>query len=266
MGDSIGAWLLLALGGVCAGFSKTAVAGAATLAVAIFALILPARESTGVLLLLLIVGDLVSISIYRRDARWDIIVRLIGPVLVGIGLGAVFLSRVDGVVMRRTIGWILLALTGFQLYLGWRQRRSLRRRRDVPTEPEGSDGSDVRDVSGATAHSGRVFGFLAGFTTMVANAGGPPMSLYLLRSNLSVINFVGTLSWFFFAVNLTKLPISVGLGLVRPARITLCLTLIPAVLLGAYLGHQLERRIDRVAFDRLVIGFVVVSSAYLALR
>lgn len=124
MGVSIGAWLLLALGGVCAGFSKTAVAGAATLAVAIFALILPARESTGVLLLLLIVGDLVSISIYRRDARWDIIVRLIGPVLVGIGLGAVFLSRVDGVVMRRTIGWILLALTGFQLYLG---RRALRR-------------------------------------------------------------------------------------------------------------------------------------------
>lgn len=256
MGVDLAAWVALALGAAIAGFSKTAIAGANTIAVALFAMMLPAKESTGVLLVLLICGDLIAISTYRRDARWDIIVKLIGPVIVGIGLGTVFLTRVDGIVMRRTIGWILLVLTAFQIGLMVRAARAERH----------TDHDGAQAVPSHGGGAGRLWGSMAGFTTMVANAGGPPMSLYLLRARLSVIDFVGTMAWFFFVVNLTKLPVSIGLGLVRPQRIGLVLSLIPALLIGAAIGRAVIRRIDRDLFERLVIGFVIVSAAYLALR
>ena len=141
---SLGAWLILVSGALLIGFAKTALGTFALVSVALFALVLPARESTGAILVLLIVGDIVAVSIYRKDVDWKLIVRLIVPVLVGVGLGALFLSLVDDLVLKRTIGVILIVLTiiGF-----W---------------PDKLRAERMSVTAG--------YGGLAGFTTMVANA------------------------------------------------------------------------------------------------
>ena len=201
------------------------------------AIVLPAKESTGFVLLLLLTGDLVAIWTYRKHVDWRLIGRLVVPVLVGIGLGAVFLNWVDGPIMKRTIGVILLAL----LVLGlWPDKLATHR-----------------------PSVGMVYGGLAGFTTMVANAGGPPMNLYLLAAKYDKLRFLGTTAWFFFAVNLTKLPVSIGLGIIRPGTALLALPLVPLVLVGTWLGRVLIKRIDQATFDRLVTIFVAVSALYL---
>ena len=107
------------------------------------------------------------------------------------------------------------------------------------------------------------YGALAGFTTMVANAGGPVMSLYLLAAGFSMSRFLGTTAWFFFAVNVAKAPFSVSLGLISLETLQLDLLLAPAVVIGALVGRPLARRIDQVLFDRLVLGLTVVSAASL---
>ncbi|MCW5954435.1 MAG: sulfite exporter TauE/SafE family protein [Propionibacteriaceae bacterium] len=207
------------------------------ISVALLALILPTKDSTGAALLLLLTGDLVAIWIYRRHVDWRLIGRLILPVLAGIGLGAVFLALVDDLILRRTIGAILAVL----LVLGfWREK--LR-----PHHPA----------------VGAAYGGLAGFTTMVANAGGPPMNLYLLAAGYDKWRFLGTTAWFFFAVNLTKFPISIGLGIIRPEIVGFALAGVPVVLLGTWLGRIVIKRIDQRLFEALVTAFVGVAALYL---
>lgn len=230
-------WLVLALCALLVGFAKTAIGGVAMVSVVLAALVLPTKDSTGVVLVMLLIGDLVAIWTYRHDVDWRLIGRLALPVLLGIGLGAVFLGWVDGPVLKRTIGVILLVL----LVLGlWPDRLAAHR-----------------------AGVGMAYGGLAGFTTMVANAGGPPMNLYLLARKYDKLRFLGTTSWFFFAVNLTKLPLSIGIGIVRVETALVAAALAPLVLVGTWVGRLTIRRIDQATFERLVAAFVAVAAAYL---
>ena len=115
------AWLWLALAGMLVGVAKTAINGVASIAVVIFAAVLPARESTGAILPLLLCGDVIAVLWYRRHADWRTIWRLLPGVLPGLVLGAMFLAVVDDVLMRRTIGVVLLVMCTLQL---WQLTRS----------------------------------------------------------------------------------------------------------------------------------------------
>lgn len=230
-------WLVLAVCALMIGFSKTALGGLALIAVVIAAQVVPTKDSTGVVLVMLLVGDLVATWTYRHDVDWRLIGRLIPPVVVGIGLGALFLNWVDGPTLKRTIGVILLVL----LVLGlWPDRLAAH-----------------RPVIGLG------YGGLAGFTTMVANGGGPPMSLYLLARKYDKLRFLGTTAWFFFAVNLIKVPFSIANGIVRPDTALIAATLAPVVLLGTWIGRLTIKRIDQTLFNRLVTILVGVAAVYL---
>lgn len=234
-------WGVVVAGALLVGVAKTALPGLATFVAAMFAAVLPARESTAVLLVLLMVGDLVAIWVYRRDADFRALLRLAPPVIVGLALGAAFLAWADNTTMRRTIGVILLALTALTL---WNMRRSL---------------DDA--AQGVPARIG--YGALGGFTTMAANAGGPVMTLYFLAARFDMIRFLGTQAWFFFLINVAKLPFSLGLGLLGGEMLVPLLVLAPVVLLGTWLGRVVIRHIDETWFTRVIIALTIVSSLYL---
>jgi uncharacterized protein len=236
------AWVLLAAAALLVGFAKTAIGGVAAVGVAIFAAVLPAKESTGALLPLLLVGDLVAVGSYRRHASWPTLLRLFPSVGAGVLLGSLFVSRVDDAVMRRTIGVLLLGLVAVHL---WQARHG-----EQPVAP--TDGRTHPRTVG--------FGLLAGFTTMVANAGGSVMSLYLLTTGLTMLGFLGTGAMFFFLVNAAKVPFSAGLGLISWASLRLDALLVPAVLLGGWLGRRTIHRIDQKLFERLVLAFTVLAA------
>lgn len=237
-------WTLLAVAAVLAGFSKTAIPGINTLAIAIFAAILPARASTGALLLLLIVGDVFALISYRRHADWPTLVKLVPAVVAGLALGALFLAVADDGWAKRLIGAILLGVIALTLW----------QRRKPPSDEPSVRGRRLARVG---------YGALGGFTTMAANAGGPVMSMYFLAARFPVKAFLGTAAWFFAVINLTKVPISVGLGLITPTTLLLDLLLVPGVVVGALVGRRVVARIAQHAFDRAVIFFTVVGALYL---
>lgn len=237
----------LALGAVGVGFAKTAIGGVASISVALFAAVLPARESTGALLPLLMVGDVVAVAVYRQHADWPVLRRLFPAVAVGVVLGTVFVARVDDTVMRRTIGVILLLLVAIHL---WQRHHA---RRQDPDELQARQHRRRYATAGG-------FGTLAGFTTMVANSGGPVMAIYLLAAGMGIMGFLGTSAWFFALVNLFKVPFSVGLDLITVQSLILDAWLVPAVLVGAAIGRAVIPRIDRSRFENLVLVFVVLSS------
>ncbi|MGK4065678.1 sulfite exporter TauE/SafE family protein [Rothia sp. HC945] len=239
------AWTGLALAAALVGFSKTALPGFNTLAVAIFAAVLPAKPSTGALLVLLLVGDAFALWTYRRHADWPTLVRMIPAVLIGLTIGGVFLAFAGDAVVQRVIGILLLMLMGLTL---WQRRKKVR----ITDDP----------VSASWA-AATGYGSLGGFTTMVANAGGPVMSMYFLAARFPVNAFLGTAAWFFATMNVLKLPVSIGLGLITSHTLLMDLILVPGVVAGALFGRWAAQKIQQKTFDLAVIVVTVLGAVYL---
>src|SRR5699024_10662251 len=250
----VGAWLLVTLGALAVGFSKTALPGAGTIAVGLFALAMPAKESTAALLLLLIVGDMTALWVYRREPDWRTLLRLLPSAMIGVVIGVFYFARVDGGGVRVTIGVILLVLVTVTV-----TRRQLARRREAAAAAEAERLAAAADPGGSqpaesapggpqpgavppggskpgalAAVQGVGYGLMGGFTTMVANAAGPVMSLYFYAMRMPVLTFLGTSAWYFAIVNLFKVPFSAGLGLITRDTLVMDAMLIPVVLLGAF--------------------------------
>ncbi|WP_030421144.1 MULTISPECIES: sulfite exporter TauE/SafE family protein [unclassified Streptomyces] len=301
----------LAFAALLVGFSKTAVSGANTVSLAIFAAVLPARASTGILLPVLIAGDLLAVATYRRHAHWPTLWRLFPAVGAGVVLGTLFLMWADDAIVRTSIGAILLLMAAVTV---WRRRGTEPAARPAvepateapagsgagpdspispsnvdpvgpsrpvnptgPTGPTGpgptgsGDGTDsTRPADPATSRSARLtarsYGVLGGFTTMVANAGGPVMSLYLLSAGFRKLGFLGTSAFFFLIVNVSKLPFSAGLGLIDGRSLLLDAALVVFVVPGAFLGKWAVSRINQRLFEQLVIGATVLGGLQLLLR
>lgn len=237
-------WILLLAASFFVGVSKTALPGINTISIAIFAAIMPAKESTGALLVLLIVGDIFALLSYRRHANLKALVKLIPAVAIGLVLGAVFLWLADNGSVQRVIGVILLIVVSVTMWQRYRK-------------------SDRQATEKSASIARYSYGTLGGFTTMVANAGGPVMSLYFLASRFSVKTFLGTAAWFFAIVNIAKLPFSIGLGLITPSGLLLDLCLVPALIVGAFIGRAIANRIKQKVFEVVVLVLTAIGAIYL---
>lgn len=240
------AWVALGLAAVTIGISKTALPGGNILAIALFAAVLPARTSTAAMLLLLMVGDIFALIAYRRHADWPTILRLAPAVVLGLLAGFAFLALTGDGVVRRAIGVILLVMIAVTLWRRWRQRTA---------------DTAVTERGGILLAG--TYGTLGGFTTMVANAGGPVMSMYFLATRTPVQVFLGTSAWFFAIINLTKVPFLAGLGLFEGEVLLMDAALAPLVVVGALVGIAVAKRLDQRLFDRIVIVLTVLGAVYL---
>lgn len=238
-------WAPALAGAFLIGLAKTGVTGLGIFAVVIFASILPARESVGVVLAILIAADLVAVTVYRREAHWGHLLRLFPWAAVGVGVGALTAGRLPDSLMRVLIGAIVVALSIVQVVRGRRPADAL----DPPLP----------------AWARPATGLLAGFTTMVANAAGPLMVIYLLAMRMPKLVFVGTTAWFFLALNLFKVPFSYSLGLISPASLDLSLRLMPCAVLGALVGRRLIAHIDQRAFEAIALGLSLLAGVRLLL-
>ncbi len=242
---SVQDWILALLAAWLVGASKTGLSGAVTIAVVVFASILPAREATGALLPVLICADLIAVRILRKNVRWSELLRLFPWTALGVGLGSVMLYFSNDLQIQRVIGAIVVGMTAYQLY-----RRATRK-------------SDVT-ISQHPAFAPSM-GTAAGFTTMVANAAGPFVLIYMLAMRMSKLEVVGTIAWYFLVVNLFKVPFAVGLGLITTQSLWFNLWLVPSVVFGAMAGRWLLGYIDQRSFEWMALGLALLGGLRLLL-
>jgi uncharacterized membrane protein YfcA len=236
-------WVIAALGALLVGVSKTGIAGLGMVFVALFANILPTKQASGVVLPLLLFGDIVAVLAYRRHTQWRFLIRLFPWTACGVIVGWLAMDRINDRQADLMIGSIILALTALHLW----------RRRQPDSPPDHGHGYAA------------LVGLLAGFTTLVANAAGPLMALYLLAMRLPKLEFVGTGAVFFLILNLFKVPFMIELGLVNAASFSFNLLLAPAVLLGALLGRWILPRINQRLFEALALAFGAAAAIRLLL-
>jgi uncharacterized membrane protein YfcA len=233
-------WFLSGLGALLVGVAKTGITGLSLLFVTLFAAVMPARQSTGVVLPLLILGDIVAFFSYRRHAQWSHVWRLLPWAGVGIVIGALAMGRMNERETRVSIGLIVVSLTGLHV---------ARRAGKVP---------ETLDYGPWFAPA---IGILAGFTSLVANASGPLMVIYLLAMRLPKMEYMGTGAVFFLILNLIKFPLMFGLGLITAQSLQFNLILAPAVIVGTVLGRWILGRINQRAFENLALALTVIAGA-----
>lgn len=237
-------WFALGAAAFLTGTSKCGVPGSGMLAIPAMAWAFPARQSTAMLLLILIIGDVCAVALYRRHGDWRVLWRLFPAAAAGVIIGALAMAHVSDRQLRVMIGAILLILLLVQTILQWRQIT----------------------MTATHAFLAISFGVLAGFTTMTANAAGPLMMLYLLLLRFSKERFVGTSAYYFFVVNLFKVPFSVGLGLMTSTGMLQALLCIPLVISGALTGRLLLTHMPQKLFTQVVSLFAAAGAIALMLR
>lgn len=241
-------WLVAALAALIVGIAKGGINGLGFLPVIIFAQVLPStKQSSGFVLPLLIFGDAVAVLSYRRHTQWSYLWKLFPWTAAGVLAGYFAMDRINDRQAARLIGLIVVALVIMHL---WRRRQAKLAGPDAPPQEHG-------------AWFPPVIGVLAGFTTLVANAAGPLMALYLLAMGLPKLAYVGTAAVFFLLLNWFKVPFMVDLGLITAASFKFNLLLAPAVLAGTFAGRWLLTRINQKLFENLALGLSIVGAVRL---
>ena len=238
--------LLLALfGALCIGLSKSGLAGTATLNVVLMAQIFGAKPSVGLVLPMLIVADLLGYLMNRQGGSWRQILPMVPPAIAGVIVGWLLLDRIDNAVARVVIGWIILGLLAFNFVLRKRREQFL----------------------ALTEHRGfaQGMGFLAGTVTMIANAAGPVMTVFLLSQRLEKREHLGVFCRFFLFINLFKLPFSNSVGIITGPSLLTNLVLLPGVFLGLFLGWQILKRIPQDAFENTLALLTAFAAIWLVL-
>ncbi len=227
-------WLLGAFAAFVIGIAKTGAPGLGTFVAPLMVMTVgDARLATAWALPILSTADIFAVLYWRKRAAASQLFSLAPWVLAGMVVGGAALDLSETTI-RRMIGGIVLAM--MLLFF-------LRR---------------IRPTMGIHG-SPSFYGFSTGFSSTVANAAGPVMSLYLLSRNLPKEEFVATGAWFFFALNLAKAPIYAYYSLYSWESITFDLLMVPVVFIGAYAGRWFVHNVSQKLFEGLVIVLTAIS-------
>ena len=222
------------------GMGKAGVPGAGILVVPMMAEIFPAKQSTGILLVMLVVADICAVIYYRRHAQWKLLLKLLPSTAIGVIIGYFCVDHISDEMFRPLIGGIIAVM----LILMVLNRKGYLADGNIPIGRRWAWGA----------------GLGVGVTTMIANAAGPISAIYLLALRLNKNNFIGTRAWYMLLVNCFKLPFSASLGLITAESLTFNLKMIPAVLLGALFGFWLVKRISPKVFMALIEILAAISA------
>lgn len=236
-----------------AGMAKTGIAGLGILVAAIFALLMPAKQSSGFVLPLLILGDFVAVYHYRSHANWKQALKPFPWTIPGILLGFATFGHIDNEQARLLIGAIVALMVVWHLVRKFTKKATA----GVPVESSPSLKAQL---------SVAALGIAAGFTTLIANAAGPIMTLYLLALRMPKLEFVGTAAVFFCGLNLLKVPFMVGLGSITLESLQWNLLLAPAVLAGTWLGRLTLLRIPQKWFEYCALLLSAAAAARMLLH
>lgn len=236
---TVSQWLIVLLCAMLVGMAKTGLTGVGLMVVPLLASVFGGRTSVGLLLPILIFADIFAVGYYNRHAEWKYILRLIPWALVGITVGVLIGQIISDVVFIRVLATVVII--GIVLMI-W---QDFSRKVKVPDYWWFSMG----------------LGLLGGFITMIANAAGPIMALYLLSMRLPKNVFIGTGAWLLFIINVIKVPIHIGIWkTITVQSILFDILMIPAIALGAILGIWLVKFFPERAYRIFIIVTTLISA------
>lgn len=232
-------WTVIALSALCIGMSKTGVQGIMLMIVPLMAMAFGAKESTGVILPMLCAADIMAVAYYKRIAQWRVVAKLLPTAIIGFFLAIAVDSVIPGNQFRQLMGWTLMLALAVMIW----------------SEVFGKENKWMNRWWYSA-----IFGLLGGFTTMIGNAAGPVMSVYLLSMRKEKMEYIGINAWFFLVVNLLKVPLqAIVWDNITWHTFALNLLMLPVIGIGALIGVWIVKLLPEKAFRRFIQVVTVVS-------
>ncbi len=232
LNPSLMAWALAATATFLMGTSKAGLKGLATFNVTLLALAFGARQSTGLIIPLLIVGDIFAVIYYNRHCQWKYILRFLPWMLAGILIGVI--AGKDLPEHEFKLGMVVVIFISLALLIWWDKRKSSQ----IPTH---------------WLFAGPI-GIMAGICTMIGNLAGAFTNIFFLAMKLPKNEFVGTAAWLFFITNLFKLPFHIFVWkTITWQTLLINVKLLPAIFLGLISGVAIVKMINDRNYKRFIL-------------
>ncbi|MGA0273214.1 MAG: sulfite exporter TauE/SafE family protein [Flavobacteriaceae bacterium] len=220
------------------GISKAGIKGIASLIVTGLALVYGAKESTGILMPLLLVGDVFAITYYKRHLQKKHLFKLLPWMVIGVLIGVAGGTYISERVFKYGMASIILFSVALMYY--WENKKD----KTVPTHWT----------------FGGSMGLLAGFTTMIGNLAGAFSNIYFLALRLPKNNFIGTAAWLFFLINAFKVPFHIwSWETINKSSVIISLKLVPFVIIGLVMGVFLVQKIENEHYRKLILLFTAIG-------
>lgn len=233
-------WIIIMACGMLIGMSKVGVPGVSMIVVPALAFIFGAKQSTGVLLPILMMADIFGVAYYRRHANWGHLVKVIPWAVVGLLLALWVGEQVNDEQFKNLIAILVFLSIGLML---WQDKRK---------------GANLFPDKWWFAAS---MGILGGFATMIGNVAGPVFAIYLLAMHLPKNSFIGTSAWFFMIINFTKFPLQLFVwDNINAETLMIDLVTLPAIAVGAFVGFKAVKIIPEHIYRGAVIVITAISA------
>ena len=210
--------------------------------VTIMAIVFGGKASTGIVLPLLCIADIMAVKYYHRHAQWNHFWKLLPWMIVGILIGVFTGKDLNEAVFRKIMASIIILTVVIVLLLEWRKR------------------FPVPHNQGFVAG----MGLISGFTTMLGNLAGAFSNLYFLAMRMRKNDFIGTAAWVFLVINLFKFPFQVFYWKnITPSSLWIDILLLPALVIGFFCGIRIVTKIKDDSYRKVVIGLTLIGALFI---
>jgi len=238
-------WVLILLAAFIIGLSKAGLKGIDMMNITIMAIVFGGKASTGIVLPLLCITDIMAVIYYHRHAQWKHFWKLIPWMAVGVLIGVYTGKDLDEVIFRRIMAGIIILTIAIVIIMEFRKTTVM-------------PGNKLFAAG---------MGLISGFTTMLGNLAGAFSNIYFLAMRMPKNNFIGTAAWVFLVINLFKLPFQVFYW----KNITLTtlqtdLFLLPALIVGFWAGVKIVSKIEDDSYRKIVIVLTLIGAVFIFLK
>jgi len=236
-------WIWLVIAAIAVGISKMGLSSVVMLVIPIIASLFGGRESTGLMLPLLMVGDVFAVVYYKHHVQLRDIRRLLLWICAGLGIGLFVGQYINDTQFKMFLSLSVILCLAAMIYA------------EVKGKP--------LTVPNKTVFYALI-GILGGFTSMVGNAAGAIISIYLLSREYPKESYISTYAWLFLIINLIKLPLQIfvwhNIGL---SNLYTALILLPVVFLGAVAGAWIVKRINEKLYRKIIYLMILIAAVAL---
>ena len=228
-----------AIAAVLIGFSKAGIKGITAFSVTLLALVYGAKNSTGIMLPLLISGDIAAVIYYNKKCNWGLLLKLLPYVAIGVIIGAFIGDELPEELFKKSMAVIIIISVSLMV---WHERSTIQ--------------LDKRSTG-----LGVILGLLAGITTMIGNLAGAFSNLFFLSMRLNKETFIGTAAWLFFVINLFKLPFHIYMWeTIDLSSLYIGLTLLPFLVLGFIGGLKIVNFFSDNSYRYFIILMTLIGA------
>jgi uncharacterized membrane protein YfcA len=234
--------VVFALVAICVGMSKTGVHGAGMISVPLLASLFGGQLSSGIMLPILCLADILGVWYYHRHASWYHLKKLFPWAALGTVLGLLVGNNIDDHAFKMVMAVIIIVSVVIMIWL------------------EQGHKEDIPDFYWFAA----ITGIAGGFTSMIGNLAGSVMAIYFLSMRLPKNEFIGTTAWFFMVINWFKIPFHIwGWHTITVKTFLLDLLTIPLIIIGAVLGIWIVKNLKEKAYRWFIIGMTLIAAVFM---